>query len=208
MPFYKGIQRMGLPLKDIESSMEKAIDEKPEYVVTKHYWRTPVIAQMCEVWINNDGHIESDCGDEEVWDDDYEYETGFDPVANITAGVRTMMAATHPANAAPGTIRGDFATELSENVVHGSDSKASAKRRTRSMSAVCSGPPGCAASTEPTATMPPMMLPIRVCTRPTPTSRPSPCSWAACSLSSLTTSACTASAELGRVSMIHGGRRL
>ena len=59
------------------------VTEKPEYVVTKHYWRTPVIAQMCEVWINNDGHIESDCGDEEVWDDDYEYETGFDPVANI-----------------------------------------------------------------------------------------------------------------------------
>lgn len=44
------------------------------------------------------------------------------------AGVRTMMGATHPANAAPGTIRGDFATELSENVVHGSDSRASAKR--------------------------------------------------------------------------------
>ena len=44
------------------------------------------------------------------------------------AGVRTMMGATHPANAAPGTIRGDFATLLSENVVHGSDSKASAKR--------------------------------------------------------------------------------
>ena len=44
------------------------------------------------------------------------------------AGVRTMMGATHPANAAPGTIRGDFATLLSENIVHGSDSKASAKR--------------------------------------------------------------------------------
>jgi nucleoside-diphosphate kinase len=44
------------------------------------------------------------------------------------AGVRTMMGATHPANAAPGTIRGDFATLLAENVVHGSDSKASAKR--------------------------------------------------------------------------------
>jgi nucleoside-diphosphate kinase len=47
------------------------------------------------------------------------------------AGVRTMMGATHPANAAPGTIRGDFATELSENVVHGSDSRASAKRELR-----------------------------------------------------------------------------
>ena len=43
-------------------------------------------------------------------------------------GVRTMMGATHPAQASPGTIRGDLATELSENVVHGSDSKRSAKR--------------------------------------------------------------------------------
>jgi nucleoside-diphosphate kinase len=42
--------------------------------------------------------------------------------------VRTMMGATNPVDSAPGTIRGDFATELSENIVHGSDSKASAKR--------------------------------------------------------------------------------
>jgi nucleoside-diphosphate kinase len=42
--------------------------------------------------------------------------------------VRGMMGATNPVDSAPGTIRGDFATELSENVVHGSDSKASAKR--------------------------------------------------------------------------------
>jgi nucleoside-diphosphate kinase len=47
---------------------------------------------------------------------------------NAIAGVRAMMGATHPAEAAPGTIRGDLATELSENVVHGSDSKASAHR--------------------------------------------------------------------------------
>ena len=44
------------------------------------------------------------------------------------AGVRVMMGATNPADAAPGTIRGDLATELSENIVHGSDSRASAKR--------------------------------------------------------------------------------
>jgi nucleoside-diphosphate kinase len=42
--------------------------------------------------------------------------------------VRTMMGATHPLDSAPGTIRGDLALELSENIVHGSDSKASAKR--------------------------------------------------------------------------------
>ncbi|HEU0336907.1 MAG TPA: nucleoside-diphosphate kinase [Gaiellaceae bacterium] len=44
------------------------------------------------------------------------------------AGVRALMGATNPADSAPGTIRGDLATELSENVVHGSDSKASARR--------------------------------------------------------------------------------
>jgi len=44
------------------------------------------------------------------------------------AGVRALMGATNPADSAPGTIRGDLATELSENVVHGSDSRSSAKR--------------------------------------------------------------------------------
>jgi len=47
---------------------------------------------------------------------------------NAIAGLRAMMGATNPADAAPGTIRGDLATELSENIVHGSDSRASAKR--------------------------------------------------------------------------------
>jgi len=43
-------------------------------------------------------------------------------------GWRAMMGATDPAKSAPGTIRGDLATELAENVVHGSDSPASAER--------------------------------------------------------------------------------
>jgi nucleoside-diphosphate kinase len=42
--------------------------------------------------------------------------------------VRTMMGATNPAVAAPGTIRGDLAVETTENLVHGSDSAASAQR--------------------------------------------------------------------------------
>jgi nucleoside-diphosphate kinase len=35
--------------------------------------------------------------------------------------VRTMMGATNPRAAAPGTIRGDFGTIFTENLVHGSD---------------------------------------------------------------------------------------
>ncbi|HEX6476623.1 MAG TPA: nucleoside-diphosphate kinase [Acidimicrobiales bacterium] len=42
--------------------------------------------------------------------------------------VRTLMGATNPAEAAPGTIRGDLAVHLTENLVHGSDSAESAKR--------------------------------------------------------------------------------
>ncbi|MEK9664999.1 MAG: nucleoside-diphosphate kinase [Candidatus Nanopelagicales bacterium] len=41
---------------------------------------------------------------------------------------RAMMGATNPANAAPGTIRGDLATQTQFNVTHGSDSPESAAR--------------------------------------------------------------------------------
>jgi nucleoside-diphosphate kinase len=44
------------------------------------------------------------------------------------ASWRSMMGATNPANAAPGTIRGDLATETQMNVTHGSDSPESAAR--------------------------------------------------------------------------------
>jgi nucleoside-diphosphate kinase len=44
------------------------------------------------------------------------------------ATVRTMMGATNPLDSAPGTIRGDYALVLGENIVHGSDSAASAAR--------------------------------------------------------------------------------
>jgi nucleoside-diphosphate kinase len=42
------------------------------------------------------------------------------------AGVRSLMGATDPQKAAPGTLRGDFATYITENIVHGSDSTESA----------------------------------------------------------------------------------
>ncbi len=44
------------------------------------------------------------------------------------AVVRTMMGVTNPAEAAPGTIRGDLGIETTENLVHGSDSHESAAR--------------------------------------------------------------------------------
>jgi nucleoside-diphosphate kinase len=42
--------------------------------------------------------------------------------------VRTLMGATNPRESAPGTIRGDLGIELTENLVHGSDSPESAER--------------------------------------------------------------------------------
>jgi nucleoside-diphosphate kinase len=44
------------------------------------------------------------------------------------ATVRTTMGATNPAQAGPGTIRGDFALAMPDNLVHGSDSPESAAR--------------------------------------------------------------------------------
>ncbi len=41
---------------------------------------------------------------------------------------RTLMGATNPVEALPGTIRGDLATVITENIVHGSDSPESAAR--------------------------------------------------------------------------------
>ena len=42
--------------------------------------------------------------------------------------VRTLMGATNPTDAAPGTIRGDLGIEMTENLIHGSDSPEAAAR--------------------------------------------------------------------------------
>ncbi len=42
--------------------------------------------------------------------------------------VRNLMGATNPKDSAPGTIRGDLAIEMTENLIHGSDSPESAAR--------------------------------------------------------------------------------
>jgi nucleoside-diphosphate kinase len=46
---------------------------------------------------------------------------------NAVLANRDIMGATNPANAAPGTIRRDFATSIDQNTVHGSDSLENAK---------------------------------------------------------------------------------
>lgn len=48
--------------------------------------------------------------------------------ADAVAGMRQIMGATNPLDAAPGSIRGDFAAVITENIVHGSDSPSSAER--------------------------------------------------------------------------------
>ena len=47
---------------------------------------------------------------------------------DAVSGMRQIMGATNPLEAATGSIRGDYATVITENIVHGSDSQASAER--------------------------------------------------------------------------------
>lgn len=44
------------------------------------------------------------------------------------AQVRNLMGPTNPSDAPPGTIRGDYAVDITNNIVHGSDSKGAAER--------------------------------------------------------------------------------
>jgi nucleoside-diphosphate kinase len=46
-------------------------------------------------------------------------------------GMRQIMGATNPLDAVPGSMRGDFATAITENIVHGSDSPESARREVK-----------------------------------------------------------------------------
>lgn len=68
------------------------------------------------------------------YEDLIEYVTSGPVVRMVIAGegavaiCRKLIGATNPADAAPGTIRGDFGLVLDANLVHGSDSPASAER--------------------------------------------------------------------------------
>jgi nucleoside-diphosphate kinase len=48
--------------------------------------------------------------------------------SDAISALRTMMGPTNPAEAPPGTIRGDFALDVGQNVIHGSDGPESAAR--------------------------------------------------------------------------------
>ena len=47
---------------------------------------------------------------------------------NAVAGTRRLMGVTNPVESTPGSIRGDYALEIGQNLVHGSDSPESAAR--------------------------------------------------------------------------------
>jgi nucleoside-diphosphate kinase len=72
--------------------------------------------------------------DRPFFDDLVEFITSGPVVAMRWAGesavsvARTLMGDTNPVEAAPGTIRGDYGLEITQNIVHGSDSTASAER--------------------------------------------------------------------------------
>jgi nucleoside-diphosphate kinase len=72
--------------------------------------------------------------DKPFFGDLVEFITGGPLVALVVEGpraveaVRTLMGVTDPVKAAPGSLRGDYALEIGQNLVHGSDSPDSAKR--------------------------------------------------------------------------------
>jgi nucleoside-diphosphate kinase len=72
--------------------------------------------------------------DKPFFGDLVDFITGGPLVAMIVEGpdavrcMRVLMGATDPVEAAPGSIRGDFATVITENIVHGSDSPENGER--------------------------------------------------------------------------------
>lgn len=72
--------------------------------------------------------------DKPFFGDLVDFITGGPLVAIVAEGpraveaVRTLMGVLDPVKSAPGSLRGDFALEITENLVHGSDSPESAAR--------------------------------------------------------------------------------
>jgi len=99
----KGLRLAALDLRQLdEGTLARHYEEhqgKPFYAgLVEFMSRGPVVAMAVE-------------GPEDTWE-----------------VVRSMMGVTNPLKAAPGTIRGDLGSLFTENLVHGSDSAASAER--------------------------------------------------------------------------------
>jgi nucleoside-diphosphate kinase len=94
------------------------------------------LAGMKMIWMDEalaNRHYSSHIG-KPFFDGLVEYITALPLVAMVWEGpsaitvVRETMGATNPAAAVPGTIRGDLGIDISNNLVHGSDSEESAKK--------------------------------------------------------------------------------
>lgn len=94
------------------------------------------LVAMKMVWMDKEmaeRHYEVHRG-KDFFEDLVRYITSLPVVAMVWEGpgavetVRTLMGATDPAKALPGTIRGDLALSISNNLIHGSDSQASAEK--------------------------------------------------------------------------------
>lgn len=94
------------------------------------------LEQMCEMVISQEvasKHYGEHKG-KPFYDDLIEYITGGPSVVAMVTGenaienVRMIMGSTDPLDATPGSIRGAYATSVTHNLVHGSDSSESAER--------------------------------------------------------------------------------
>jgi nucleoside-diphosphate kinase len=91
-------------------------------------------ARLLEVDKELAGEHYAEHGDKPFYGELIEFITSGPTLALVVEGegaiatVRTTMGATNPADAGPGTIRGDLALSMPDNLVHGSDSPESAAR--------------------------------------------------------------------------------
>ncbi len=102
------IERKGLKISRMEL---RQLDEETAKIHYAEHANRPFFNELVEFITRSPSVIMEVTGPEDSW-----------------AIVRSMMGATDPAKAAPGTIRGDFGVTVAENLVHGSDSAEAAMR--------------------------------------------------------------------------------
>jgi len=102
------IERKGLRISRLEL---RQIDEETAKMHYAEHASRPFFNELVEFITRSPSVIMEVAGPDDSW-----------------AIIRTMMGATDPAKAAPGTIRGDLGFAVAENLVHGSDSAEAAIR--------------------------------------------------------------------------------